>query len=227
MGLILGKNAASPLPQAQDGQRKRGRPRLTPEQIEQRQKAKELKAAEVKAVQETEKPQAEEAPKPAKPSKPKMSPKDLRKKMQDYFDSCHTDYDWEALLDEFVELAETMKVHPTWSNHEKKFRSIALKATTGDVFPDEAGMRIFLSMDHAEYRSYKEDKDYESVFNWAQDMRESWASRRLAAEPKAAQAFLNILKQEANGGWVDRKQESGEQTLTVKAAGVGGMEAFK
>ena len=97
----------------------------------------------------------------------------------------------------------------------------------GDVFPDEAGMRIFLELGHESYRSYMEDRDYEQVFDWAQDMRESWAARNLASQPRAAQAFLNILKQAANGGWVDRKTDKEDKVIEIRAAGVGGMEAFK
>ena len=97
----------------------------------------------------------------------------------------------------------------------------------GDVFPDEAGMRIFLELGHESYRSYMEDRDYELVFDWAQDMRESWAARNLAAQPRAAQAFLNILKQSSNGGWVDRKTDKEDKVIEIRAAGVGGVEAFK
>lgn len=97
----------------------------------------------------------------------------------------------------------------------------------GEVFPDEAGMRIFLELGHESYRSYMEDRDYELVFDWAQDMRESWAARNLAAQPRAAQAFLNILKQASNGGWVDRKTDKEDKVIEIRAAGVGGMEAFK
>ena len=95
------------------------------------------------------------------------------------------------------------------------------------VFPDEAGMRIFLGLGHKSYQSYMEDPAYELVFDWAQDMRESWAARGLAANPRNAQAFLNILKQAANGGWVDRKTDKEDKVIEIRAAGVGGVEAFK
>lgn len=95
------------------------------------------------------------------------------------------------------------------------------------IFPDEAGMRIFLKMDHASYLSYKDDIEFTKVFDWAMDMRESWLARRLACEPKNAQAYLNALKQPANGGWVDRRADTGDKTLRLKIAGVGGEEAFK
>jgi hypothetical protein len=96
-----------------------------------------------------------------------------------------------------------------------------------DVFPDEAGMRIFLGLGHRSYQSYIEDPEYELVIDWAQDMRESWASRGLASNPRNAQAFLNILKQDANGGWVDRRTDKEDKVIEIRAAGVGGVEAFK
>ena len=96
-----------------------------------------------------------------------------------------------------------------------------------DIFTDEAGMRIFLDVGHESYRSYQEDPAYEKVFDWCQDMRESWAARQLAANPRSAQAFLNILKQAANGGWRDRTTDKEDKVIEIRAAGVGGMEAFK
>ena len=96
-----------------------------------------------------------------------------------------------------------------------------------DVFPDEAGMRIFLDIGHESYRSYQEDPAFEKVFDWCQDMRESWAARQLAANPRSAQAFLNILKQAANGGWRDRTTDKEDKVIEIRAAGVGGTEAFK
>lgn len=108
----------------------------------------------------------------------------------------------------------------------KRYFTACEKANDGaGVFPDEAGMRIFLKLGHDSYRAYREDHDFDKVFDWAQDMRESWAARRLAAEPRNAQAYLNILKQTANGGWVDRKQDKGDKTLVIKTSGVGGDEA--
>ena len=48
----------------------------------------------------------------------------------------------------------------------------------------------------------------------------------MAADPKAANGCMNALKQEANGGYMDRAGGSGEITLKVKSDGVGGMHAF-
>ena len=97
----------------------------------------------------------------------------------------------------------------------------------GGDFPSEAGMRIFLGLGHKSWNSYVEDPAYELVFDWAQDMREDWASRKLAENPRSAQAYLNILKQPSNGGWIDRKTDKEDKVIEIRAAGVGGPEAFK
>lgn len=191
----------------------RGRPKLTEEQIAQ--KAKDQAAFEERFDTVL--------------VRPYKTPKELQRKMEKYFDRCEGAgmQDWRDVIQDFVDLSKAMENYPNRTSHKGNFDKLIDKIKHSDLFPDEAGMRVFLGMNHEVYRSYKTDPEYTTVFDWAQDMRESWAARHLAADPKAAQAFLNILKQEGNGGWVDRKMDSGEQTLTVKAAGVGGMEAFK
>ena len=96
-----------------------------------------------------------------------------------------------------------------------------------DEFPDEAGMRLALNCGHEVWQAYQEDEAYRKVMDWAVDMRESWLSRALLRNPRNAQAYLNALKQPKNGGWVDRKTDSGDRTLRLKIDGVGGEEAFR
>lgn len=174
----------------------------------------------------------ENPPHPAEQKKPKVSrpyktPSDLYRKMRDYFAECETDPDWRQVVTGFAEIARKAEEAGTWNGLQKEYQDLADRIVNSACFPDEAGMRIHLDLSHESYRSYQEDPDYQKVFDWAQDMRESWAARRLAADPKSAQAFLNILKQGANGGWVDRKTDTGDKSLTLKVAGVGGMEAFQ
>jgi len=69
-------------------------------------------------------------------------------------------------------------------------------------------------------------QEYRDIFDEAKDRRESWLVRKMAADPKAANGCMNALKQEANGGYMDRAGGSGEITLKVKSDGVGGMHAF-
>ena len=158
--------------------------------------------------------------------RPYKTPNDLYRKMREYFANCETDPDWRQTTLAFADIAKKAEETGDWSGAKKDYQLLANHILNAACFPDEAGMRIHLDLSHESYKAYQEDPDYEKVFNWAQDMRESWAARRLAADPRSAQAFLNILKQAGNGGWVDRKTESGERTLTIKSAGVGGMEAF-
>lgn len=219
MGLVIGKSAGPATDYVPTG-RPRGRPKKNQEEPEAPRPVEEVAKNLQPNLQQVATSQEKTIERPYK------SPAELRQKIQEYVDSCHSDYDWEKLLDQFVELKGVMIEHPTWSNHEKKFRELIAIALTSDVFPDEAGLRTFLGLDHASYYSYKDDPEYESVFNWAQDVRESWAARRLAAEPRAAQSYLTILKQSANGGWVDRKTDQQDKTLAIKIADVGGKEAF-
>ena len=171
-------------------------------------------------------PHPGEQKKVRKAPRPYRTPSELYKRMREYFAACETDPDWRQITIGFANIAKKAEEAGDWSGLQKEYQALASQILNSACFPDEAGMRIHLDLSHESYRSYQEDADYEKVFNWAQDMRESWAARRLAADPRSAQAFLNILKQSANGGWVDRKTDSGERTLTIKADGVGGMEAF-
>lgn len=172
-------------------------------------------------------PHPAEEKKIRKVARPYKTPNDLFKRMRDYFAECETDPDWRKITLAFAEIAKKAEEAQNWAGLEKEYQALADRILNSACFPDEAGMRIHLDLSHESYRSYQEDPDYEKVFNWAQDMRESWAARRLAADPRSAQAFLNILKQAGNGGWVDRKTDTGDKSLTLKVAGVGGMEAFQ
>ena len=172
-------------------------------------------------------PHPAEEKKVRKIARPYKTPNELFKKMREYFADCDTDPDWQKIVLAFAELAKQAEEAGSWKGLQKEYQNLAAMVMSSSVFPDEAGMRIHLDLSHESYKSYQEDPDYEKVFNWAQDMRESWAARRLAADPRSAQAFLNILKQAGNGGWVDRKTDTGDKSLTLKVAGVGGVEAFQ
>lgn len=172
-------------------------------------------------------PHPAEEKKTRKVSRPYKTPTELFKKMREYFAECETSPDWRQITLAFAEIAKKAEETQSWNGLQKEFQALADQILNSACFPDEAGMRIHLDLSHESYRAYQEDPDYEKVFNWAMDMRESWAARRLAADPRSAQAFLNILKQAGNGGWVDRKTDTGDKTLAIKIAGVGGEEAFK
>lgn len=167
------------------------------------------------------KPNAEKAGR-----KPYATGSELLLAMKKYFTDCAITADWTEVCEMCAELKAKADEKGSWDGLEKEFLKI-LALAQGEVFPDEAGMRIALQLSHETYLGYKEDPAFTKVFDWAMDMRESWLARRLAAEPKMAQAYLNALKQPANGGWVDRRVDQGDKTIGVKILDVGGEEAFK
>lgn len=99
------------------------------------------------------------------------------------------------------------------------------------VFPDFAGMKLALQLRSSDIERLTDSKnpkaqDYRDIFDEARDRRESWLARKMAADPKGANGYMNALKQDINGGYMDRAGGSGEITLKVKTDGVGGMHAF-
>ncbi len=99
------------------------------------------------------------------------------------------------------------------------------------VFPDFAGMKRALRLSKRDIDEMIDEKnpaceDYRYIFECARDQRESWLARRMVTEPKAANGCMNALKQEKNGGYMDKAGGAGEVTLKIKCDGVGGMHAF-
>ena len=95
-----------------------------------------------------------------------------------------------------------------------------------DIFPDEAGMIIYLDISHKTYERYGKDEELSEPIARARALRESWLVRRMTGEPKLAQGCLNALKQPKNGGYVDRPMDTGGKELTINLVGVG-ADAFK
>lgn len=106
------------------------------------------------------------------------------------------------------------------------------------VFPDEAGMRVFLNLsrsrldalssppsdtdtqDDAQRENNNNNyKKFREILARARDRRESWLARTATSTPKLAQGCLNALKQPANGGWIDKN--AGEQGASVSITFVG------
>lgn len=104
-------------------------------------------------------------------------------------------------------------------------------------FPDEAGMKLALKKAGVgprmlmRYLSETENpehfQEYRDIFEDAKLEREHYLVTRMVKDNKLAQGCLNALKQPANGGYIDRPQETGKVELTIKVAGVGGMDKFK
>lgn len=100
------------------------------------------------------------------------------------------------------------------------------------IFPDFTGMKIALKLtkkkiDEMLSENNPEQEGYQRVFEEAQDRRESWLARRMVTEPKTANGCMNALKQEKNGGYMDKSAEKPLQPIRIEIAGVGGMSAFE
>lgn len=100
------------------------------------------------------------------------------------------------------------------------------------VFPDFAGMKDTLKLSQKDIDNMicKENPDHEEylyIFEVARDRRESWLARRMVTEPKSANGCMNALKQEKNGGYMDKSADKPLQPIKIEIAGVGGMKAFE
>lgn len=99
----------------------------------------------------------------------------------------------------------------------------------GDVFPDYAGMKIFLRLTDDRVKTLLDSKnpnaeENRQIFEYATDRRKSWLSRRGAIDNRAAQGCKFLLMQEENGGLSDRPQVDNDKTLTIKGFD---FDAFK
>lgn len=91
-----------------------------------------------------------------------------------------------------------------------------------NIFPDYAGLRVFLNLSQdridqlckADYTGEDSIK-YSEILLRARDRRESWLARTATSQPKVAQGCLNALKQQANGGWIDRPQDNGGGAVNI------------
>lgn len=88
------------------------------------------------------------------------------------------------------------------------------------VFPDEAGMLNFLDIEDDEYEAMKTEPGYDKLLRWARRRRTSWLERALVSGGKNSSGVVTALKQEKNGGYSDKPQETKERKLIVKIEGV-------
>jgi len=100
------------------------------------------------------------------------------------------------------------------------------KCEENGVFPDDAGMRLFLNISDRTEDNYMKDEELSPIFTRARSRRESWLAQAISSEPKLAQGLSFLLKQKKNGGYTDRPDAGEPQKLIVELHGVG-AEAFK
>lgn len=106
------------------------------------------------------------------------------------------------------------------------------KCKEDGVFPDLAGMRLYLGVSQTTIDRYctgddEEAARFRAIMDKAKDERESYLVRYMVANPKSANGCMNALKQPVNGGYFDKPVDTGEKTLTINVYNVGGEQAFK
>lgn len=108
--------------------------------------------------------------------------------------------------------------YPTAGDLEKAVdKYIAECVADDDVFPDLAGMLLRLGISkRTMQRQVAEKPEYAEVWEKAKLSRESWLVRHMTKDNKLANGCMNALKQEQNGGYVDKPQENGEKKLVIE-----------
>ena len=93
-------------------------------------------------------------------------------------------------------------------------------------FPTESGMMIHLGLVGDKMQRYLAKPEYKNVWLWAQQVRIDWLENKMVTDPKCATGCMNALKQEKNGGYVDRTvTDNKPKSLNIKLDGVGGKGA--
>lgn len=88
--------------------------------------------------------------------------------------------------------------------------------------PDYAGMKLAIGIKSEKtIQEMCEDEGFKDIFDWAKLRRESFLVRTMARDNKRAQGCYNALKQEANGGYMDKPVDTGERKIIIDLKGVG------
>ena len=92
-------------------------------------------------------------------------------------------------------------------------------------FADYAGMRLFLKLTKKDIDDLcspeiNGDKayEYQDVFAWARDRRESLLVRQLVTQPKLAQGIRLALAMPENGGYSDKAVENQDRKVHIKVS---------
>lgn len=120
------------------------------------------------------------------------------------------------------------KVYETPEDLQKAIALYFTNCQKGNVFPDYAGMKVFLKIKERDVKAMCENPEYADVFEDAMYMRESFLARRMTSDNKQANGCMNALKQPINGGYSDKYSDlKKESKLTLVLSGVGGEKACK
>jgi len=108
---------------------------------------------------------------------------------------------------------------------EKTIESYFKTCEEAGVFPDEAGLILFLGLEREEYerlRDGKRGKAYAAALSKARLRRESIIVRELYNTEKAATGKIFVARQPENGGLTDKPREAhAPVTVEVRLAGAG------
>ena len=92
-------------------------------------------------------------------------------------------------------------------------------------FPDFAAMRIYLKLTRQDVADLCDDTingekahEYQDIFEYARDKRESALVRRMVTDPKCAQGCKAALAMPENGGYSDKAAEKQDRKISIKTS---------
>ncbi len=107
------------------------------------------------------------------------------------------------------------KTYPTAADLQKAVDKYFSETEGKGVFPDFAGMLVFLGIKKDTVKNYCKDDEYRDIFDEARLKRESYLVRVMSSDNKRAQGCFNALKQEENGGYTDKPVDNTERKLVI------------
>jgi hypothetical protein len=132
-------------------------------------------------------------------------------------------------------MRDTRGGRPLYNDH-RKFRTKVDEyfqiCDEAGVFPDEKGMFLHLGIFEEDLDNLVSDEneyadEYVRILKLARYRRESWLSRNMVRDNKMANGCMNALKQEQNGGYIDRPSSSKKQTVEIVMADGVSKDLFK
>lgn len=93
-------------------------------------------------------------------------------------------------------------------------------------FPTESGLYVHLGWIGEKGQRLRGKKDYADSLEMARYRRMDWLENKMVTDGRCANGCMNALKQEKNGGYVDKTQTNNKQkSIEIIMTGVGGKEA--
>ena len=114
--------------------------------------------------------------------------------------------------------SKTQRAHELRERIEAYFR----RREEENRFPTEAGLLLSLDLSEEQYEKLLGDRLFRREFDRARLARMDRLENHMVTESGRATGCMNALKQEKNGGYLDRSGQSGrEQKLVICLTGVG------